>query len=148
MTTSVSKLLDKIIDKKCWYAAAGGSTGSMFNLHLGDKLPRERSLPSESAIKNLQGEARVFVQDAHWELYQEDQLIAFDESDSSPDGDLVKSLNRLVGKRLTRYEETGQLVDLIFDGGLLLKIGLRKSNPKESSPRLTLVYGEERLNID
>lgn len=148
MTESISQILDKIVGMACWYASASGAVGSMFLLHLGDKVPRERPLKREGILQRFQGEGRIFVQDALWELYDKDLLIAFDESDSSVDGELVKALNRLVGAKLENYLCTEESLELEFQGSLLLKIGRRKSDDRANlAPRFCLNYRDERVNI-
>ena len=152
MPNPIMPALDCLVGATCWHVGAGGCSGSAFNLQFGEKVARAVVLPGkvESPLKEYQGEFRIFVQDAHWDLLRGDQRIADDDSDASMGGALMKGLNELVNKKLEGFitDKHRNLV-LYFEDNLMLRIhSLRKSlNFDSTVPLFSIVVRGERLNI-
>jgi len=124
----------------------------MFNLHFGRQLRANPivSLPDENPLKKHEGISQIFVQDVHWELFQNGKWLISDESDSSIGGTLMSGLNALVGRRMTHFfvDQHCNLV-LYFDGHLLMRIfSLRKSLKLDTEiPIYSLVMKNERVHV-
>lgn len=128
--TSIRQLkhaLNGLVGTTCWGVAAGGCTGSRFNLDFGEK----RKLPVESKnvrlpliVRKYQGEFGLQVGCAAWRLDTRRKSITSSTDLCSPDGPLVAGLERLRGCVVTSVQlsEPGLDVTIEFDRKYWLRI--------------------------
>ena len=153
MKQKIEGILNRILETHCWNVGAGGSAGSFFMLDFGEKIPRIKPLVQLAGkIRDSEGQFRIFVQDVHWELYENKKMIAYDESDSKISGTLVTSLKKLEGKKLMHYilDSHFNLI-LYFNEFLMLRIfSLRKSlNFDSLVPLYTIVDSQaEEVSVN
>ena len=92
-----------LIGRRCWGVAAGAKTGSMFSLHLGEKVRRKRPLDNPALLDPLrthEGEVILFVE-CRWSLTYKKKRLCTSASNNHADGEMVVGLRRLVGARVT-----------------------------------------------
>ena len=122
----MNDLLNSIIRKPCWYVAAGGCTGSVFKLYLGDKIPREKPVEND----RLGEQARLYEPEydimvyCAWRLDGPDGPITSWLEPNEIDGSMVNGLNKLTGESVERIQiflPVGDM-EVEFSGGKTMKI--------------------------
>jgi hypothetical protein len=102
----------------CWKVAAGGATGSRFNLDFGAKL--EWSIVPDDPrlgkiVRGVHGEYGLQVGCAAWRLDNEEEPITAWTDLATPDGPMVMGLRHLVNCVVTRAEITKPGLDLLLE---------------------------------
>jgi hypothetical protein len=112
-------IVEQIIGTTCWkVAAAGGATGSHFNLDFGNMIEwpvdTTRMVPLEMQ-RGTYGEFGVQVGCASWRLDSENAPITAWTDIASPDGPMVKGLRLLQDCIVTDAKITKPGLDLLLE---------------------------------
>lgn len=121
-----AEVMSRMLGLPCWYVAAGGCTGSVFQLYLGKKIPRNKPVANDM----LADEARVnkgeygFMATCPWRLDAPDGPITGWLEPCENDGPMVSGLNNMVGQnvRHVRILEPSWDIEFGFTGDLTLKV--------------------------
>ena len=102
MTDSIQKL----INQPCWGVVAGKGTGSIFNLQIGNKIPRKEPLTNPHLSKEIQNNNSEFslMVYSSWELLQNDDLICCESDSNENDGPMVNGLKKLINEKITNIQ--------------------------------------------
>ena len=110
-------------NKKCWYVACGGCTGSTFSLSFGKQIKRRTAIPNNvhtDDFKYYSGEITLYI----WCVWRLDGKIAPVTSSDDSDEAFLSGLERLVGERVQNAElfKPGWDLALDFSNDLRLKV--------------------------
>lgn len=117
---------DMLIGKTCWGIVAGANTGSVLDLHLGQKLLRRHPVanPALSAdLRQYRGELAVFIQCA-WRLEDKEKVICSWGEDFSDGGPLRKGINLFLNQDVEHVDIRRPSFDLTlyFRNSLTLQV--------------------------
>lgn len=123
----IKSCLDSLILTKCWAVFAGPGTGSMVSMDFGQRVRRSVPLKNptlSSSQREFEGEIKIFIQNAQWELLQKGTRICNSDDDNRIDGPIVSGLSRLIGKQVHTADVISHFGDLEigFGDGFQLKI--------------------------
>ena len=119
--------LETIKGSPVWAAVAGPGTGSMVNLHIGQKIRLEKPVnnPNISQVaREFEGEWEVFIENAGWRLDNATGVLCSSKSDNSSSGEMVEGLNQVLGACIDNIEMNfpGADLKLTFSNGMRLSI--------------------------
>lgn len=121
-----AEVMSRMLGLPCWYVAAGGCTGSTFQLYLGKKIPRIKPvandmLPDDPRVNF--GEYGLMVH-CPWRLDAIAGPITGWLDPCDNDGPMVSGLNSMVGQNVRQIKilEPAWDIELAFTGDLTLKV--------------------------
>jgi hypothetical protein len=115
-----------LVDKTCWGIVAGANTGSVLDLHLGQKLLRRSPVRNPTLSEDLRqnrGELAIFIQCA-WRLEDKEQVICGWGDDFSDGGPLRKGIQLILNQAVEHVSIRRPSFDLTlcFTNSLMLQI--------------------------
>ncbi len=129
-------LLDFLLGQRCWGISAGEGTGSIFQLHLGEKRPRRRPLRNtalEEDVRNFEGIYCIRIE-CSWRLTSPQKWICTSQSPNCKDGEMITGLKHLVGASVSEIGIDGQYLDLtIRFNELCLSVFNDEPNPEQDA---------------
>ena len=118
--------LRKLEGLECWGVVAGEGTGTRVSLDFGQKISRKGSsnnpLLSE-VLRHYTGEFSVFIRECAWRL-ESDQTLCTWKSPNANDGEMIRCLQGLVGRCVTRVSVASPAFDLVIEFSGDLKLSL------------------------
>jgi hypothetical protein len=135
-----------LVNKPCWGIAAGANTGSVIDLHFGQKLPLRQPVlnPTLSAdLRRYYGELSLFIECA-WRLDAEDQVLCGWGEDFSAGGPLGKGLQLVINQRVEKVSIQRPAFDLAvhFSNALVLWIFCDQTESSEDNNNYALFTPE------
>jgi hypothetical protein len=118
--------LRSLQDLECWGIVAGEGTGSRVALDFGQRIPRARPLknPTLPEIhRQYKGEFGIFVQNCAWRL-DSGITVCTSKSPNTSDGEMVRGLQNLVGRRVVSVLVTSPAHDLVIEFSDGIKLSL------------------------
>ena len=112
--------------QECWGIAAGEGTGSHITLDFGEKIPRARPLKNQNLPemqRQHKGEFGIFVQNCAWRL-EMDRAFFSSKSPNENDGEMVRALQNLIGRRVVSVVATPSAHDLAVEFSGAVKLSL------------------------
>ena len=103
----VYKYLNNLIGQKCWSVIAGSGTGSMVSLAFGEKFRSIHKSRNNALTKEQQeydGEFKIFIQQARWNLSVNDKVICTDQDTNETNGIMLSSLKQIVDKQVNSIQ--------------------------------------------
>lgn len=101
----------------CWAVVAGPPTGSVFNLHLGPKIPRARPLTNPHIAPELRANSSRYglLVGCDWRLEDATDVVCSSHDDNAPGGPMTHGLALLIGSTVTGVTVQGRTLDLQID---------------------------------
>jgi hypothetical protein len=120
-------IVARMVGTSCWGVVAGGCTGSRFALDFGNKIEWPVKISNSMLTadeRKYRGEFGLQVGCAAWRLDSKQEVITAWTDLASPDGPMVKGLERLRGRVVTRTEVSQPGLDLLmeFDKEYFLRV--------------------------
>jgi hypothetical protein len=117
---------EMLVGKRCWGIVAGANTGSVLDLHLGQKLLRQHQVRNPTLPEDLRqnrGELSLFIQCA-WRLEDKERVICGWGEDFSHGGPLGKGIQLIVDQPIERVSIRRPSFDLTlyFANSLMLQV--------------------------
>lgn len=143
--------LKRLNKTKCWGAFAGEGTGSNFSLSFGEKKLRKKELKNKHLSekgRKYEPELSLFVT-CSWRLDSETSILCSSKENNSNTGSMVRSLKKVIGKRVMDINVFEPAFDLIitFDGGLSLKIFCDETDPDEDFDNYCFFYKDKTYAV-
>ena len=114
--------------QECWGIIAGAGAGSMIDLMIGRKIPRESPLPNDKLSRELRENDAEFCAClfyCSWRLYSAEGIICSAMwSSNVAGGPMLEGLSRITNQRIKSIDMTPDTCDLTirFENGLTLDV--------------------------
>jgi len=105
----------QLVGRPCWAVVGGPGNGSTLTIHLGERIPRKRSLSSGNAPSDIhlfQGQYCIFIEGCAWRMQDGESIIGgWSESEE----EIGKVAQKLVGSIITKVTSQTNAFDLLIE---------------------------------
>lgn len=118
--------LHRLLHQECWGIGAGEGTGSVLNLHIGEKLLRQTPVANPYLANDLQkyeGEMGLFIECA-WRVDSDVEVMCGSGESNINHGLMIEGLGKITGHKIEHFDLLLPAYDLIlhFSNSLTLRV--------------------------
>jgi hypothetical protein len=133
MKSEFLETLTSMEGKVCWSCLGGTPSGSMVNLHIGNKIKRERALSNPNLTDDERiywGEYGLLVRSSTWRIRTREKVVCGSSESSEEGGPMVRGLAQLKGKviSLVAIEDVTLDLTISFDDALIFDLFCSQTN--------------------
>jgi len=138
--------LDRLANEMCWGATAGEGTGSIVNLHIGKKIPRQ--IPLKNAhlsedIRKYDSQLGLLIE-CSWRLDSKSDVTCGWTDSNEEGGPMLSGLQQIVDQKVKRVVLSLPALDLAieFANSMVLRVFCDRTDPTEDSGNYVLFLPE------